>query len=143
MDKEYIAGGRFIHDEIARRCLSVIDKVVDLWRRDRRIDPSLLLWPSEVLRTTKGEPFDGVVYAALPRELNDRRTEISKAAKACSAFCLLTIEQLETSIRLIFESEHGTRTWHLQIENHGDVKILGRPTVKDNTESIGIRWHAN
>jgi hypothetical protein len=44
---------------------------------------------------------------------------------------------------MIFESEYGTRTWRFPIKRHGDVCILGQPSYRDNSESIGVRWKAN
>lgn len=143
MDKEYFASGRHIHDELCKRCLPAVNSLYDAWRTDKRIHTSLLLWPSESVRNQHGDPFSGVIFHAIDGSVGTRVAEVTRAAKACDAYALLLVEQLDDAVRAIFESEHGTRTWRLPIKNHGDVQVLGRPIVRDNAESIGVRWTAN
>lgn len=143
MDKEYVLSGRFIHDELASRCLAAVNKLYDLWRTDKRIMPTLLLWPTDSVRATDGSRFSGVVFTALSENKTERTSEIRNAVTQCNAYGLMLTEQLEETVRVIFETQHGTRTWRLPIKNHGDVQILGRPSVSDNTEAIGVLWAAN
>ena len=143
MDQEYIQSGRFIHDELLRRCTRAVEKLYDVWRTDRRIYPSLLLWPNHSVQATNGERFSGVVFAELPEDVAARKEEVRSAVARCDAFGVLVTEQLDDCVRVIFESSNGTRTWRLQIKDHGDTQILGRPTVSDNAESVGVLWKAN
>ena len=144
MQQNYIASERFIHDELVTRCLQMVEQVPLFWRENKcHIYPTLLLWPSEAIRASGGKEFSGVVFHPLPEDDSGRRDVIAKAAKQCKAYGLLLTEQLTDCVRLIFESEHGTRTWRFPIKNHGGVQVLGYPEFHDNSESIGIRWTAN
>lgn len=143
MTTTYIGTEQFIHDELVARCLNTVDQMKELWRGFKRIHPTLLIWPADSVRTTTKERFSGVIFTELPDDPAARRSAIIDAAKRCNAYGLLLTEQLEHDVRLIFESESGTRTWRFPIKNHGDVQVLGEPVSKVNTESIGIRWRAN
>jgi hypothetical protein len=143
VEASYIASERFIHDELARRCAHSAEQVLVFWRTYHRIYPTLLLWPSSTIKTVTGEKFSGVIFTELPEAPEARRAAIVAAANRCKAYGLLLTEQLDQAVRLIFESECGTRTWRFPIKNHGDIQVLGTPTLRDNVESIGIRWKAN
>ncbi len=143
MDKDYIRSERFIHDELLLRCVPLVAKVRELWRRNKRIYPTILLWPTDSVKTTAGEKFTGVVFDALKEEGAARREEIQRAAAACGAYAVLITEQLETDVRMVFESVHGSRTWRLPIKEHGDVQVLGQATVRDDAESVGVLWFTN
>lgn len=84
-----------------------------------------------------------LVTVELPADASQRRSKILEAAKACNAYALLLTEQLEDSVRMLLESEVGTRAWRFPIKRHGDVCVLAQPDYKDNAESIGVRWAAN
>lgn len=143
MDKDYINGERFIHDELLRRCQAAVQQIYKLWKNTKKVHPTLLIWPGESLRASGDPEFNGVVFLALPEQVELRLAAIGAAAKSCKAYGMLVTEQLETDIRLLFESAHGTRTWRIPIKQHGDVQVLGQPSMKDNAESIGIKWQAN
>lgn len=143
MDDDYITSERAIHDELTRRCQAAVAQVYSIWKRFRNVHPTLLLWPGESLRVPSGPEFTGVVFMVLPEAKEERPAAIVEAARRCKAFGLLTTEQLETDIRLLFESAHGTRTWRIPIKQHGDIRVLGPPSMKDNVESIGVKWRAN
>lgn len=143
VDKDYITSERFIHDELMRRCQAAVKQVYTFWKQHRKVHPTLLLWPGDSLRIPGNPEFTGVVFLALPELVEERPAAIIAAAKRCSAYGMLMTEQLETDIRLLFESAHGTRTWRIPIKRHGDIRVLGPPSMKDNTESIGIKWRAN
>ena len=80
---------------------------------------------------------------ALPDAVEERPAAIVAAARRCKAYGLLMTEQLATDIRLIFESAHGTRTWRIPIKRHGDIQVLGQHSMRDNAESIGVKWQSN
>lgn len=142
--QEYIHGSYFIHEELLRRCEPLADRVIQLFRRDKRIYPTLLIWPANSVKATDGTQFTGVVFTELSEDPAQRKEEIKNSILRTAAFAALVTEQLgEEAIRLIFESGHGTRTWRLPIKDHGGVKILGRAVQHDNTESLGVLWKAN
>jgi hypothetical protein len=56
------------------------------------------------------------------------------------AYALLLVEQREQAVVVIVESNHGSKSWHIPVENHGDVSALGKPTERVDTDAIGILW---
>lgn len=143
MDKEYIQSGRFIHDELIRRCAPLTIKVIQQFRRDKRIHPTLLIWPTDVVQATDGNLFSGVIFTELSLDAETRKVEVRESILRTVAFAALLTEQLDDAVRLIFESGHGTRTWRLPIKNYGGVQVLDRIEPRDNAESIGVLWTAN
>jgi hypothetical protein len=139
---EYTPEANPAHSRLLELAARVIPTVLDLWREHKSIEPTLLLWPTRVITARTGEPVT-LVTVDLPTDAAQRRPKILEAAKACDAYGLLLTEQLEDSVRMILESKHGTRTWRFPIKRHGDVCILGQPSYRDNSESIGVRWQAN
>ncbi len=143
MDKEYIQSGRFIHDELVRRCEVLPDRVRQLFRKDRYVHPTLLIWPADTIRTKSGGQFSGVVFSELSADAETRRQEVKDSILRTAAWAALVTEQLPDAVRLLFESGQGTRTWRLPIKNHGDVQVLGPTEARDNVESLGVLWVAN
>jgi hypothetical protein len=130
------------HVVLLKTAVSLIPTVFDLWREHKSIEPTLLLWPAHEVTTIEGKTAT-LVTVDLPKDTGQRRAKIVEAAHACDAYGLLLTEQLEDAVRMILESGQGTRTWRFPIKKHGDVSILGQPSYRDNTESIGVRWKAN
>ena len=139
---DYTSNAPSLHDVLLLKASGVIPAVFVNWKENRRIEPTLLLWPLHDVVTTSGATAS-LVTVELPEDRALRKAKIIEAARACDAYGLLLTEQLEDSVRMIFESEQGTRTWRFPIKPHGDISILGLPSCKDNTESIGVRWKAN
>lgn len=142
MPEEYTPLVGNLHVVLLRTAASLIPTVFDLWREHKSIEPTLLLWPIRNVVTIEGKTAS-LVTVDLPKDADQRKTKILEAARACNAYGLLLTEQLEDAVRMILESEQGTRTWRFPIKRHGDVSVLGQPSYKDNTESIGVRWKAN
>lgn len=143
MEQEYIQTGRFIHDELLRRCEPLTAKVIQMFRRDKFIHPTLLIWPADTVKTIDGDFFSGVIFTELSQHAESRKLEIKNAILRTAAFAALVTEQVDEDIRMIFESGHGTRTWRLPIKDYGGVQVLERTPPRDNTESIGVLWTAN
>lgn len=143
VDQEYIQTGRFIHDELLRRCEPLTAKVIQMFRRDKLIHPTLLIWPADTVKTTDGNFFSGVIFTELPKEAEARKQEIKNAILRTAAFAALVTEQVDSDIRMVFESGHGTRTWRLPIKDYGGIQVLERTPPRDNAESLGVLWKAN
>lgn len=143
MDRDYIRTGRFIHDELRRRASQAVAKIPELWRSDRRIYPTILLWPSTSVRTTDREQFSGVVFCELPEDPALRPQFIAKAVATCDAYGILVTEEVEGAVRSVFETQHGTETWRLPIKDHGGARVLGAAARRTNAESIGVLWQKN
>jgi len=143
VDQEYIRSGRFIHDELVRRCGPLTETVIRHFRRDKFILPTLLIWPADTVHSTDGNLFSGVIFTELSSSAELRLREIKDSILRTAAFAALVTEQLPDAVRMVFESGHGTRTWRLPIKNYGGVQVLERTQPRDNTESIGVLWTAN
>jgi uncharacterized protein YfaQ (DUF2300 family) len=113
------------------------------WREHREVHPTLLIWPGDSLRAVGDPEFTGVVFMALSEDAADRPAQMVAAAAKCKVYALLLTERKGDVIRMLFESEHGTRTWTIPIQTRGDIQLLGRASIKDNAESVGIKWNAN
>jgi hypothetical protein len=138
--QEYITSERFIHDELLRRSAATIDKLYDLWSRDRRIDPTVLAWPAERVKTDDGHHHAGVVFCRLPDEVQARPAQLRDLIKRVRPYALLLVEQRKGMVKAIFESMHGARCWTLPVKNHGGVRILGEAAQEDDRECIGLLW---
>jgi hypothetical protein len=129
---------RFIHEELLRRCARAVQQVPVNWKDHGRIHPTLLIWPEGHMHD--GEYVGGVLFMTLSGDPTERQGEVKAAAANLGAYGLLLTVQLPSEVRAIFESEHGTRTWSYPIEVHGDVQVLGLPTITDDAHALGIRW---
>ncbi len=131
---------RFIHDELCRRAELAVSHLRDLWKEHRKIDPILLLWPADPVRTKEGVMFEGCVYCELPQAENERRATVLSALERVRPYALLLVEQQDVAVKAIFETHQGTRTWTLPIKKHGDVRVLYDPQMADDVESLGLLW---
>lgn len=143
MDQEHIRNGRFIHAELLRRAAQAVARIPETWKESKRIFPVILLWPTTQVKAQHGEWHTGVIFDTLPEEVEARPVHIKQVIAKCDAYAVLVVEEVEGAVRAIFESEHGTETWRLPIKDHGGVRVLGAAARSSNTESIGVRWHAN
>lgn len=135
-----------VHKEVLRRATRSVDSIPDLWRKDRRIYSSILLWPNDSVRTTTGERFSGVVFSEVPTGLSsnaERAQYFARVVKQVNAYAILLVEELDDCVHCIFESSYGTETWRLPIKDHGGVRVLGAATKRTNAESVGVIWKAN
>lgn len=130
--QEYVTSERFIHDSIVE---SVTDNALPTlyksWSRDQKIDPFFVAWPMSRVD---------------PCQLNlskDKSTWVGtmcELIEATHAYAILLTETVGDKLRVIFESPHGTRCWTFPIKDYGNITGLGKPTVSDDKESIGILW---
>jgi hypothetical protein len=137
---EYITSERFIHDDLLVRAQAAVNHLYEIWKKDGKIDPSLLTWPAEAVLSENGEKVDGVCCLQLPEAIEARRLAICKMVERTKAYALLVVEQLDVSVRVILETPNGTRCWNIPVHRSGDVKILGDATVTDNRENVGLLW---
>lgn len=140
---EYVASERFIHDELMRRAGVVIKKLPKMWNRDGHIQPSMILWPSDTVKTDDGKEVEDLVYARMPEEESERMGFLKGAIERAGPYALLVVEQRAQSVVAVFESHHGARAWTLPIERRGDRRALGEPEVQDNGECLGLLWRRN
>jgi len=140
---DYINSERFIHDELCHRAASAVAAIPGIMERYQYIEPNLLLWPSEPLKTKEGASHDRIIYHTLPKDPAEMTKAIKNAVRATKPYALLLVEQQGVFVRAIFESRHGSCAWTLPIKNHGDVLVLEPPEVTRNKQCIGVLWRPN
>lgn len=138
--KEYIASEQFIHDDLVKTAEAVVKTVYAIWKKERKIAPVLMTWPAETIRTSRGEPHEGVCILDLPEGNAARSVAIREMVGKTKAFALLLIEQRREDVRVILESRLGARCWDIPISDHGDVKILEQPVVQEGRAHVGLLW---
>ena len=140
---EYMVSERFIHDELVRRAGTVVTRLPKMWIRDGHIQPSMLLWPSDTVKTDDGKEVEDLIYGKMPEEKSERMAFLRQSIQRAGPYALLVVEQRPTAVVALFESPHGARAWTLPIERHGDHRVLGKPEVQDDGECLGILWRSN
>lgn len=140
VNKDYVASERFIHDDLLRQAEAAVRTIYGIWRRERKIAPTLLTWPAERIRTEQGEPHEGVCLLELPEGGEKRSEAILAMVRRTKAYGLLLIEQKPDEVRAIFETRHGARCWQIPLVTHGDVVLLGRAEVREDALHVGLLW---
>lgn len=138
--REDITSERFIHTCLLVEAEAMVDYVNEAWKDTGGHLPCLgFAWPAEHLHTTNGVIKDMVrtTFSETPSQLSRELRDFVRLSKA---YALLVIEQRKTDVKVIFESVHGSRSWTMRIEQHGDAKVLSKPTVVNDHESIGLLW---
>lgn len=141
MGLDYYTSERFIHDDLCDQAEGGVKRLYEVWKKHKKIDPFLVTWPSTPVQAKDGTPIDGPCVL----ELYDVNREewhplILEALQKTSAYALLIAEQLPDEIKVILESQHGTRCWTLPITRSGDALILGNAQVTDDKECLGLLW---
>jgi hypothetical protein len=61
-------------------------------------------------------------------------------AERTHAYALLLIDPQKEQIKSVLETPHGTETWTMQKEWHGDIFVLKDPVRVSNVDSFGVFW---
>ena len=138
--RDYIISERFIHDVLLARALGAVKKLPELWRKDKRIEPSLFLWPESAVATDDGGSVKGLVIFPLPPDRAEHDALIKGALKKTGAYALLLVHNEGQRIRALFESPHGTRAWVYPLKRSADTWVLGKIEVSDDKETLGLLW---
>lgn len=133
---------RFIHDELLRRAKTGLPTIVTSWRQNGKIEPFLISWPAEHLEADDGKIITEAVLCTLPDDRAEWRGRIQQLIGRTNPFALLLGEQRLEEVVAIFESPHGTMSWHWPIKNQGGVKVLGDRYSREDVESISLLWRA-
>jgi hypothetical protein len=128
---KYITSERFIHDDLLRDGAKLVEKLYDLWRKERKIRPSLLLFPSDYVIDDVGRGINGVISMELDKEPDHRRA-IVQAVERTKAYAFFYVRTEGDEVRALLESPHGTREWVLPVRRSGDVLVLLTASSKDN-----------
>lgn len=138
--RDYIISERFIHDVLLDRAARAVKKLPGLWKSDKRIDPSLFLWPSETIATDDGHDLTGVTIFSLPPTQEEHLALIQGAIKRTKAYAFLLVRNEGKRVRALFESPHGTRAWVYPVRRSADTWVLGSVTVTNDAETLNLLW---
>jgi hypothetical protein len=138
----YIQSERFIHDDLMRKAEEVVLSVRDAWRTQRKIEPYVITWPREEVTADDGTTITHAVFCPIPPEFDKprRMQALQQLVERTRAYGLLFVEQRENSILILFETQHGARSWCIPLAWHGDVQVPGQAEVKNNSECVGLLW---
>lgn len=129
------------HDYVVRDARAALPSVKDVWRKKRRIDPFVMMWPRKKVEWL-GMKTNQTVGFGLPKDRSAWTKFLAEQALQHSAFALLLVEQREDEVVAILESPAGAISWHLPIKCHGDARLLGDPVERTDAESIGLLYDA-
>jgi len=141
-DLEYITSERFIHDDICREAKAGIKTLYKSWAKDGCIYSFIMVWPSERIRV-RGKSTEHAVHFVLPKEREYWSKYLIRLVQKTAAYALLLVEQRKQAVVVIVESNHGSKSWHIPIENHGDTLSLGKPEERVDTDAVGLLWRPN
>jgi hypothetical protein len=136
---KYITSERFIHDNLVRICQGVVDEAKRLWEAKIPLDGHALTWPSAAIKDDSGSLIDRAVIMEMP-ERSEWKKALASLVERTKAYGLFLIEADDKKISAVFESMHGSRSWVVPIERHGDRLVLGDQRTKDDVDSIGLLW---
>lgn len=139
LSTEYFTSERFIHDDLVLEAEMGLGSLYETWAMQSRIEPFLLVWPAHPVEY-RGRKTEDVVPFDLPEDRGTWHTELRRRVHEASAYGILLAEQHDDVIVVIFESQHGTKSWRIPIKDHGDVRVLGDPVELTDTDSIGVLW---
>jgi hypothetical protein len=138
---QYIRSEHFIHDELARRAELLVKDALAVWRKRRKIDTYAATWSGEPVKDDGGKEID---VTLCPLSAGLARAELLRVlqqlVERTKAYGLVVVEQRENSIRVLFETRHGSRSWYIPLAWHGDVQVPGQAEVKNNDECVGLLW---
>lgn len=135
-----IKSERFIHDSLLKAAEEVLEVVRARWNKEGKVDAFAIAWPAEAVAADGGEPIEGPCLAVLePLATEKRQASLKQFAQRTNAYALLLIEQrAQAEVHAVFESPHGSRTWTIRLERHGDRWVAKRPIVESGGESLGL-----
>lgn len=140
--RKYIASEKFIHDGLVKDAQVVVERIYKIWKERRTVRPSLLLWPAQAVQADDGSLISHIVAADLPDDVSAHKDFMRAAADRVNAYAVLVVRKEGTAVKAILETPHGTRSWTIPIVRSADVFVLGRPTIKNDKDVLGIVWSA-
>jgi len=132
---------RFIHDELARRAEEGLPALYRVWKKRKKINPFVIVWPSDAVHTDDGTPIEGPCVLELPVDEKELWESLMlEAIRFTDAYGIVFISQREHDVQAIFETRHGAKCWTMPIARSGDVDILKDPVESVDKECLGLLW---
>jgi hypothetical protein len=138
--KKNTASEHVVHASLLRDCARLIDKLYEIWGREKTIRPSLILFPSRYLPDDTGRMINGVVSMDLEGE-PDHEGTIKRAVERTLAFAFFYVRMDGNKVRALLESPQGTREWTIPIAKSGLDQVLTQTIgIKNDEVTLGILW---
>jgi hypothetical protein len=130
----------FIHRDLEAKAAAIVETTRAAWKKQRKIDPYVVTWPSEELKGDDGSTITHAVYCAIPIELDaaKRMHVLQQLIERTKAYGLVFVEQRDRSIRVMFETAQRARSWCIPLSWHGDIQVPGQTESSD--ERVGLLW---
>lgn len=140
VDKELLSRERVIWLDILGKAEATIENIREMWKKNRRIDRLMFSWPSEHLRANNGTKVTHIVSFEVPKRMNTHEAAVL-FVKETKSYAFMVVEQEDSELKILVESFHGTKCWHIPITRHGDVNVLDKSaSSSEDTECFGILW---
>lgn len=137
-----MSNGRALHDAIAKKAALGLKAIYTIWRRDKRLDPFVVVWPLPELDFRACLPTNCEVTLDLPKDRKAWTAVLTKLVDGTEPAAVLVAQQKEEEVLLVLESEYGTTSWHIPIQKHGPDVTLGQPSTKTDADCLGLLWKA-
>jgi len=127
------------HAYVLEDVRGTLPALYDVWKQKGSINPFVMIWPRKAvqwlgMKTNQSVGFD------MPADRNAWPEFLAEKALKNAAFALLLTERKGNEIVAILETQAGTSSWHLPVEDHGNVEVLGEPIEQTDIDSIGLLW---
>lgn len=140
MNNDYITSENSIHEGLLEESKAMVEHIYTVWSTQKKMPALAFTWPATTVFSDDGIPIDRIVSLTLPDESEERSKALRYMVERTKAYGLFVIDPKDDEIKAVLETPHGSRSWTIKVRRSGDVKILSRPTVQDNVESIGLLW---
>lgn len=142
-DLAYYASERFIHDDMLEEAAAGLKSAIhESWKLKGKVDPFIISWVQKNIEADDGSVITNHVVSDMPENKAMWTHHLILVIKRTKPYALMLCEQREDEVVAVFESQHGTRSWRYPINKHGLTRVLGEPTTRDDTDSIGLLWRA-
>lgn len=87
-----------------------------------------------------GQPINDFVTCFLPDDESRHVKVVHEMVGRTKACALMLIRQQGDEVRAIYETPIGTTSWIYKIEDRVNTKILGKRTIRKDTDYVGVMW---
>lgn len=114
------------------------------WREGGgRIDPFMLLWPIDPVKSKDGTKINEPVLRELPEDRGTWGKLMEGDVERLDAGAICLVHGTDGGVEVLLETAHGTRRWKYPKVRRGDADFLGTPTHDDNSAHLGVLWFPN
>jgi hypothetical protein len=139
--EELLGRAKRIHFE--ELCNDVADSIRPrhrVWATSGRVEPFIIVWPSEPIPLRDGSALSGPQFKELPDDEKKWPSIMEDEVRRLRAQALLFVHETPQNVRALLETSYSTRAWVYPKEKHGDAWRLGQPLVSDDEEYLSLLW---